>query len=95
MFINCSFLFYSGLPSADDYSNPDAFAKLWHYRYDNRTSENNTGEPELNRFGTTDHVMNSDNPEWPEVFSFWYEPGTGQVCNAFQNFYCAAYILIL
>ena len=69
----------SGLPSADDYSPPDAFAKLWSYRYDNRTSQNSTDEPELNRFGTTAAVMNTDEPKWPEVFTFWYEPGTGQV----------------
>jgi len=68
----------TGLPSADDYSKADAFAKLWDYRYDNKTSGNNTGEPALNRFGTTAPVMNNENPEWLEVFSFWYEPGTGQ-----------------
>lgn len=69
------------LPDQDDLSHPDAFVKLYSYKKAN--TNNSTPPPaeedlELTRFGTSDHIYNTENPEWPQVFWFWYEAGTGQ-----------------
>jgi len=60
------------LPTPDDYTDADSFVKLYSYNGANSTNEEPT------RFGTTKVIMDNKNPSWPNVFWFWYEPGTRQ-----------------
>jgi len=66
------------LPTQDDLSAADAFVKLYSYTSRNGSATPPEDELELTRFGTTDRTYNTENPEWSQVFWFWYEAGTGQ-----------------
>lgn len=61
------------LPTQDDRSHADPFVKLYSYEGSNATAE------ELNRFGTTDVIVNKDSPVWhTNVYWFLHEAGKQQ-----------------
>ncbi|CAG7820357.1 unnamed protein product [Allacma fusca] len=66
----------SKIPTQDGYSEADPFVKLYHGK--KTASKKNVSTADMTRFGTTSAAHNDENPEWTEVFWFWYEPGTGQ-----------------
>jgi len=67
--INLTFVISgSGIPTKDDHSEVDAFVKVY----------TQTGKQEKERIGTTEHIHDTADPEWTQVFWVLWNKGQEQ-----------------
>jgi len=64
------------LPKKDHITGPDSYVKL--YEFTASEDNDSTTEPALNQYGKSSIKQDDYNPEWPDVFWFWWSPGTKQ-----------------